>query len=374
MLDLAHLPPRERVRHTIRTSITAGRLRIGDRLPGEEQLGRETGISRMTVRAALTELETAGVLSRSGRRWVVAGNGETRQQGTVVLCTTMRADSNQLAVYAQSGWEYAIVLGAIAGLQQHGRMPLIADPANPGLAAVTPSAAILLREVAQHADVARTLTGLRRAGATLVAYGASPVWPDALVVDADQEAGGRLLIERLVARGRRRILRFWQHDAPDGVLPAWLRWREQGILAALATHRLPVLPVVHGAEPQRPTSPARAELAVRTALGYLLPHLTGEDRVDAILTPSDDFTFAVARAVREAGLRPHIDVDIAGYDDYWQSSNIRNFLPTERPTLTVDKRNHAIGLRLADLAAGKVPRDGKTQLVLPEVVETPVET
>jgi GntR family transcriptional regulator len=52
----------------LRTRITAGGARPGERLPSEAQLVEEFGVSRITVRQALADLEREGLLERSAGR------------------------------------------------------------------------------------------------------------------------------------------------------------------------------------------------------------------------------------------------------------------------------------------------------------------
>jgi len=66
---LKPLPPRayEALALELEVLIRGGHFLVGDRLPSERQLAERFGVSRPTVRAALAQLETHGlVLSRSG--------------------------------------------------------------------------------------------------------------------------------------------------------------------------------------------------------------------------------------------------------------------------------------------------------------------
>lgn len=57
-------PQHARLARDLISRIEQGRLRVGDRLPNEEDLGRQFGVSRITVRTALAELERRGLVSR----------------------------------------------------------------------------------------------------------------------------------------------------------------------------------------------------------------------------------------------------------------------------------------------------------------------
>ncbi|MDF2733359.1 MAG: hypothetical protein K0S92_1998, partial [Desertimonas sp.] len=56
------------VEQSIRAAIDSGTWRAGARLPGEDQLTDLLGVSRITVRHALANLETAGILRREHGR------------------------------------------------------------------------------------------------------------------------------------------------------------------------------------------------------------------------------------------------------------------------------------------------------------------
>jgi DNA-binding GntR family transcriptional regulator len=47
--------------------ITEDQLKVGARLPGETTLAERLGVSRPTIRTALAELETAGILTPGGQ-------------------------------------------------------------------------------------------------------------------------------------------------------------------------------------------------------------------------------------------------------------------------------------------------------------------
>lgn len=60
----APLPLYVQLRDALLESVREGRLRPGDRLPGEAALGAQYAVSRATIRQALADLEAAGVVRR----------------------------------------------------------------------------------------------------------------------------------------------------------------------------------------------------------------------------------------------------------------------------------------------------------------------
>jgi GntR family transcriptional regulator len=62
----------QHVREELEAEIERGRRPVGSRLPPERALADHFGVSRVTLRRALDELATAGVVARSGMAWVVA--------------------------------------------------------------------------------------------------------------------------------------------------------------------------------------------------------------------------------------------------------------------------------------------------------------
>ena len=57
-------PAYRKVAAALTESITSGALRVGERLPSETELGLRMGVHRSTVREALRELESSGLLRR----------------------------------------------------------------------------------------------------------------------------------------------------------------------------------------------------------------------------------------------------------------------------------------------------------------------
>ncbi len=64
----------QRVQEALREEIGRGRRQPGSRLPPERALAEHFGVSRVTLRRALDELERAAVVSHDARGWAVAAS------------------------------------------------------------------------------------------------------------------------------------------------------------------------------------------------------------------------------------------------------------------------------------------------------------
>jgi LacI family transcriptional regulator len=153
----------------------------------------------------------------------------------------------------------------------------------------------------------------------------------------DDEGGGRIAAEHLLAIGRRRVAHI---TGPERFLAARLRAR--GFTAALA---------LAGAEPCGPTRFGEwSERWGREAAGQLLA-----DRPDAIFCGSDQIARGVADTLRAVGRRIPEDVALVGFDD-WAPMAL-GALP---PLSSVDMRLEEVGRVAAEylLAAigGEQPR------------------
>lgn len=68
------------VRESIRAQIHAGHLRTGDRLPSESELGKIHAVSRITVRQALADLSSEGLIVRMQGKGSFVSPGTVRQE------------------------------------------------------------------------------------------------------------------------------------------------------------------------------------------------------------------------------------------------------------------------------------------------------
>ncbi len=88
-VNARHLPLYHRLGAILREKITSGEIGAGSRLPTESELMREYGLSRITVRQALTALEQDGLVQRF------------RGKGTFVRSSSRRGASLELTGFIE---------------------------------------------------------------------------------------------------------------------------------------------------------------------------------------------------------------------------------------------------------------------------------
>ena len=84
------LPTYMKLKEEIQQSIEKGELVPGDRLPSERDLAEAKGLSRMTVRQALTELVAAGALYREQGRGTFVSARKMQQRNISSFSETVR--------------------------------------------------------------------------------------------------------------------------------------------------------------------------------------------------------------------------------------------------------------------------------------------
>ena len=362
---------------------------VGDRLPSEVELAEHLGVARGTVRSALKQLESEGLLAaaRGAGRVVraapapaapdaaaspaLAAAGALMRQSVVFARYPERPVANNAPAVERA------ILDAFAG---RGNPLLAVDIARVGeadldhLAAGRPLGVVAPHDAVDHDDTLAKLVRLADAGVHVVVQGDGPRLLRFDRVISDHAAGMALLVDHLRGRGCRRMVQVRSHVAggptavgsggrgPYATLAYWAatRYAEFDRLAVGPggdgrTFTYDLSPFGHRHEAD---DAAEFERLSRVMAGVLVEHLAGPDRADALLFDTDFVCFYAAAAVRLFGLEPGRDVLIAGYDDYWSTSPLRRF-ESAVPDVTVDKDETAAGETLADLLldAPPEPRD-----------------
>jgi DNA-binding LacI/PurR family transcriptional regulator len=227
---------------------------------------------------------------------------------------------------------------------------------------------VLIPEVGHDdTDILGMADLFRRSGVPVVCYGGSPALADFDRVMSDHEGGSRALIDAVLSRGCRSVLRFW----PRPWNRYWLDARSRSYNEAMEQAGLDVPPVVEFPWTGAPISDrARFDYVVRQVAGFLVEPLRLY-RPDALLLATDRDVAYAAAALRLHGLEPGRDVLLAGYDNYAQDCEETVFEPT-LPAFTVDKRNDAAGSEMVRLLWERInqllPPGRQTWLVKQELM------
>lgn len=377
--------PQARSLRTLRKWIAEGKLPAGDQLPTEYALMDLLKVSRTTVRAALGQLENEGLIQTGdNRRRIVIGPQQpainsNMMAGTVALLTLpVNVPHAVQKRRASPVWERFIQVGAVEALQHAGKDALTLQLSGDyeermeRLKSDRPYGIIGLHDGLRDTPAWPSIEVLNKAGVPTVIYGFGFNYPNCDTLASDHAAGCAALTKLLLKRGRKRLLRVWTVEHPQQPLFGWLKERNRGFEEAMRESGRPVLPALHvPINLREENSEETFTLRRRLLAGFLLDHVTGPNRVDAIIAASDSVFFPLAAACRQLGLKPGEDIDLVGYDNNWRESIYRTWEPAV-PLATVNKNNLVLGHELADLliarAEKKLPAKRQHRLLAPELV------
>ncbi len=367
------------VLRTLKQWIRQGKFQVDEPLPSERVISNLLKLPRHTVRVALKKLEEDGWIERRGRSRVVTMTSEVQES---------QLDSKTIVVLAQEHWSgttdikpgdlWYIVMGTLQALGQSAVAGQTIDPDDitaerfMKLISDKPSGVIAFQDVFIHATSLAILQGIHASKIPLCVYGYKPELQIFDTVESDQAAGAYALTRYLHERGRRRILRLWEYraDIPDN--EHWLKKRDEGYEAAvkdaglesLPAYRVPELPFYAGTK-------AKFDMRARYLAGFLVEIFTEYPDIDAVMAISDSASFPLASALQRLGRRPNEDVDIVGYDNYWQLHDYQQWMPLKLPA-TIDKHNASLGSELVNLLieriSGKLQPEPVHRRIKPELI------
>ncbi len=367
--------PRSRALRHVRAELARNAWRAGERLPTEEALAAQIGISRRTMRAAYAQLEREGLVLARGRAGRFCAESRAAPRGILTDTIGLLTEFTDIGPRRFGGLLSVVDSGVVDAVARSGRHLLLIHPDGftaedcGGLLPATPLGVVSVPEGDDGKELAACLQRMRQAGAAVVAGSDAAGLRAFDRVAFDHAAGARESVAFLAARGRRRILRVWLDITRD-----WLALRDGGYEQAVRSAAIPNLPALRvPGLLKRNEMPDPANLAQRARqyAGFLLEHLRGPDAVDALLLTSDSDLFPVAVACRLCGREPGRDLDLVGYDNFWESCWERA-LESAQPAATVDKQNHACGVALVDLllerVAGRLPPEPQLRWFAPRLV------
>ena len=164
----------------------------------------------------------------------------------------------------------------------------------------------------------------------LVIVGASPIEPNATVVDADNKAGGRMATQHLLELGHRRIAMVLAKEPPNATGPADLDGpttssleRQEGYLEALRSYGITpdsalTATISHEAEPS----------------GRAIASLLQDHRPTAVFGFNDGAAYRTIEVCRELGIRVPEEMSVVGFDDIASAATYDPPLTTIRQPIT----------------------------------------
>jgi len=364
--DFGPLSCREDFAHALRQRITLGQLARGSALPGERELAELTGLARGTVRSALDQLQSEGLITCAhGRRRTVATADLTSQ--TLAILSN---DPNPIPdVWHMPGLDAWLQIGLAQASYSRGWHVLNLHPRAISVASGTslPVAGMLVSTTAF--DVPTTpviISSCRARGVAVCGVGDHPSLADSDRVVHDHAAGCRLLVEELLRRGVRRLRTCWGHRAH--IDPWYLRARARGLNEALrgsnASADLPPWEVTHVDEDHDLNYEGRVMVQAASLAG----HMRVNDPPQALLAVDDLHAILIAAALRRLGIEPARWPLITGYDATGRF-NIPASEPEWLPDLSIDRGNQTIATQaVAVISArlgGALPAGPQLQLVPP---------
>ncbi len=368
---------RDMVVRTLVQWIGDGVLPGNTMVPPERELCRRLGVSQRTVQRAFEILESEKIVLRKGPRTRIVAGRSKANEGARSLLNTVLVFSNTLAPDPRhgAGWSDAILKGILEGLALADLHALVFNSKHVdreiGRLLEQKPFGILLGELPADGAGCNPLDRLLKSGAPAVAYGNDEKFGGVDRVASDHESGAFELTRSLIARGRKRIMMLGSTNCKKLY---WFCGRTAGYEKAVSEAGIrPMPPLVEEPLLLNPDS-ARENWAVSSHChaGYLAEYFSTHGKPDAIMTLSDGNVPGVASACRILGLEPGRDIDIVGYDNYWNESPDREFDPY-LPPFTVDKLNVEMGREMVRMLSrrknGELPPEPQLRLMKPEVIK-----
>lgn len=340
----------------IRRSIAERHLGGHNPLPSERVLAKKFGVGRNTLRLALGDLSREGVIRRAGPRvrTVVpqaregSDVGKWLQRAVVLFAPPVVFNEDQSI---QSNWSRYVMLGTVEGLRAKGLHAISlsmgdlhqSDPSQ--LANSKPMGVLVPDPMGDAEEVSKAIDAFVAAGVPVVVYGGSVSHAQVDRVASDHEAGSYELTRWMISQGRRRIAQFW----PKPWETYWFEARQRGYYRAMREAGLEPLPVLQFPYVESPAlSDEQFHYNVKQVMGFVLGSVGGAEGADGLLMGTDRDAFYAAAACRQLGINPDADVLIAGYDDYADRCEEKQW-ESLMPVATINKQNEKMGELMLEL-------------------------
>lgn len=357
---------REDLAHELRQRISLGHLARGSALPGERELAERTGLARGTVRSALDQLQSEGLITCAhGRRRTVA-TADLSTQTLAILSN----DPNPIPdVWHLPGLDAWLQIGLAQASYSRGWHVLNLHPRAVSVASGTslPVAGMLVSTTAF--DVPTTpgiITACRARGVAVCGVGDHPSLAESDRVVHDHAAGCRLLVEELLRRGVRRLRTCWGHRSH--IDPWYLRARARGLNEAVRGSSVVADLPPWQVTPVDEDHDLDYEGRVMIEAAALAMPMRSAEPPEALLAVDDLHAILIAAALRRLGIEAARWPLITGYDATGRF-NIPANEPEWLPDLSIDRGNPTIAMQavavISARLAGALPAGPQLQLVPP---------
>ncbi len=368
------------VRDLILDRIQRGEYGHEQMLPGQMALATDIGVNYRTVNVAIRSLEQEGWLRASGRNWLVDSTSASRMQilsDNIVSFYMSQSHAKDLS----PGFDVYIQFGVMEMASSHARQFSILDPSQltrddfDKLVNSQPMGCILYPDLFYERvrEIIKDLaTRLKHRGVPVVLYGYESELGAFDSVTPDFESGTASLARLLISRNRRRILRYWERRTDMTSCPWWLKRRNDGYEKVMNEAGLEGIEPFYCYDlPMALWEDEYVDLRLNNTVGNMVKAFSRWPDIDAIMAISDRQTAYLAAACRKLGRESGSDIDIVGYDNYWQIMTEWSWEPC-RPLATVDKRNREMGWKLVDVLedriAGRLPDEPMRILYEPHLI------
>ena len=300
-------PKYQAIADSLRQEIESGLYRDRGLLPTEQALCRHFGISRQTVRRALTVLEEEGLITRrqgSGSHLRVRPKSKEARTFVIAVLTTYISD------YILPH----ILRGVESVLAANGSAPLLYATQNlvsterkilQSLLTVKPLDGILVEGSKTalpnpNLDLYQKL--IDRGVRLVFINGAYPELADVPSVLADNRSGGRMLVEHLHRRGHQNIAGVFKSDDMQG------HQRYSGYVEALRDLDLPL-------EDRRVFWYNTEDRELFLHEPYLDQLLSGAEGCTAMVCYNDEVAIRVVTQLKKRGVRVPEDMAVVSFDN-----------------------------------------------------------
>jgi len=351
-------PKHEILRRFLLAELDSGRLQPGEPLPAEMTLVKELGVSRTTVRQAMTTLQTEGLISRArGRGTFVTDLARKRLRQSTATFALITTDT-------RVGYYPSLLHGFERACHGMGSQTLFCSTGNNSYRQCDHILQLLDRGVAGVAVVpaeapatrAYQINQLKKQGIPVVLCHRPVEGVRAPVLKIPFREIGRMAAEHLAEQGHRRIAALVPNKKSTGAALIIEGIRESlkrdGLL--LEDRFVREIDAVH-VESLRTKSEE-----VRQVVQNLL---SMPDRPTAIVTSYDPLAEIIYMALAQSGVRMPQDVSLISFGGTWRENPITQTLTSVAidSTEVGNKAAHLLG----EMRSGKRALDNSEVLSLP---------